>query len=250
MRPNIESFFDELEKIAYGEKEHKFLQGKTMEGMGATRPSWGASEVMKGNVRADVSPLTHPHAPLTSKYHALGARNIGEGRLPGYRMRGNAIRDLADTATAKEPGFLQKVRGAAAYRDLGLAQHTAVDPYAHVGKAPRMGEKAEDVMRAIPGGRKAYGGAQHALSAAPGREYVDTWNPANRMDRTASEAAEAFGYSTTEQLENELMKRGLKPEQARIRANELLTQQGKPSRAIRAGGRALRWGRRLARMVV
>jgi hypothetical protein len=259
--PNLFSFVDELEKLSYGDKEHQMLQRRSHASMGVKTDSRGARRMMSGNVRADSSPFTHPHMPATSKVHGLGAPSVGAGRLPAYRMRGKAVRDLAASSTNR--GFMAKVRGHAAHREIGLAGHSAVDPYAHVDKASRGTRAQEAVIRNVPGGRKAYGAQQHSRAGLRhadnwvGRTPIlrnvpmwqesklDDWSASNAADRRAARAATQYGDSTAVQLESELARRGVPQNKVQSEAKRLLSQGGSSSRRVRAAGRALRWARRL-----
>lgn len=213
-------FRDELEKIAYGEKEHRGLAGVTANKMKAKGDARKA--IIGGSLKTDSSLLRHPWNPITDPLHAFaGSQSKGQiGRNVAAKQTA-AVGDIASSIAGGRGrqgirGYLKSgVRGVRGLENLGEAQHTLMDIGAHYEKPVAQGGNSR-LRKVIPQtgyGGGIVGGREHLniekmmkTRGAEGIADIDNLSPAtSRSDRASVGRAKGFGGSSRRKVEAALM---------------------------------------------
>ena len=213
-------FHDELEKLAYGEKEHRGLAGVTANKMKAKGDARKA--IIGGSLKTDSSLLRHPWNPITDPLHAFaGSQSKGQiGRNVAAKQTA-AVGDIASSIAGGRGrqgirGYLKSgVRGVRGLENLGEAQHTLMDIGSHYEKPVAQGGNSR-LRKVIPQtgyGGGIVGGREHLnvekmmkTRGAEGIADIDNLSPAtSRSDRASVGRAKGFGRSSRRKVEAALM---------------------------------------------
>lgn len=235
------AFLDELEKIAYGEKEHAGLMSRTLGGLGAGEGS-SFGKMMHRTTQAADKGVRHPHIPANADIHAMpGApkRDVAK-RIVGARQK--AIKDLAGSMHSGS-----NWRQVKAMRDLGTTQHQWADLSAHYEKPLEAGTaspRARAQLGKVPGGRTAASGIEHAKAGlkaklnltAPIGSNLDEMHPDKfKTDLVAQKRAKNWGITIKKNLSKELLARGMSQPEADAAIAKLMAK--KMGKAPRVAGR-------------
>jgi len=215
------SLRDGLEKLAYGEKEHRGLAGVTSRNVGA-RKGDARNLIVSGSLKADRG-IRHPWLPHTDRIHAFaGSQHKADiGRSVAQKQR-SAVGDIASSIAGGKGrqglrGYLKSgVRGARGLQNLGEAQHTVMDIGSHYEK-PLAEGGATRLRKVVP--RTGYGGGivggkEHVnvekLVRGRGRLQgiadIDKLSPAtSRIDASSVRRAGGFGRAARRHVEAALV---------------------------------------------
>ena len=219
---NIEQvyfFRDELEKIAYGPKEHRGLAGVSSRTVGA---KGGARDLIIGDsLKTDSSLLRHPWNPITDPLHAFaGSQSKGQIGQNLAAKQTAAVGDIASSIAGGRGrqgirGYLKSgVRGVRGLENLGEAQHTLMDIGAHYEKPVQGGAtRLRKVLPQTGYGGGVIGGREHLnvermmkTRGAEGIADIDKLSPStSRIDRASVSRAKGFGRSSRRKVEAALM---------------------------------------------
>lgn len=213
-------FRDELEKIAYGEKEHRGLAGVSSRTVGA---KGGARDlIIGGSLKTDSSLLRHPWNPITDPLHAFAGSQSKEqiGRSVAAKQTA-AVDDIASSIAGGRGrqgirGYLKSgPRGVRGLENLGEAQHTLMDIGAHYEKPLAEGgsTRLRNVMPQTGYGGGIVGGREHLnvekmmkTRGAEGIADIDKLSPStSRADRASVGRAKGFGRASRRKVEAALM---------------------------------------------
>jgi hypothetical protein len=213
-------FYDELEKIAYGEVQHRGLAGVTankMKAKGDIRKT-----IIGGSLKTDSSLLRHPWNPITDPLHAFAGSQSKEqiGRSVAAKQTA-AVDDIASSIAGGRGrqgirGYLKSgPRGVRGLENLGEAQHTLMDIGSHYEKPVAQGgaTRLRKVLPQTGYGGGIVGGREHLnvekimkTRGAGGIADIDDLSPStSRADRASVGRAKGFGRSSRGKVEAALM---------------------------------------------
>jgi hypothetical protein len=251
----LSAFSDELQKLAYGNKEHAGLAGVSMRGSGGASKEVKAV-VAKGTHQVDAG-IRHPWLPHTDNMHSFpGSQSRARVGKNVVETQDKAVKDIAHSIAlhhqsqtqGKVRGTLNKLRSSAAgYRGLkqhGEASHQLADISAHYDKPHELGV-ATGLRQHIP--QSGYGGGiasglEHRRAGMKGiSSKLDELKPsASKIDSQAVRRQQRLGSSTTKKIQQTLVEHhGFSPEQAASAHHEFMHSPGF-SRAGRYLGEATR----------
>lgn len=261
----VEKVAEALDKVAYGEKEHRGLAGVTANSMGAGP---GVRQLVQGGALEADAGMRHPWLPHTDAGHSFAGSQTRE-------MVGNNVRtpymaarqDVAKAIAGRHTGGLYDravsgVRAVRGMKNLGEAQHRLADISAHYDKplaaGAAGGTQVRQAFEAVPGAQVGYGGGlvgavEHragGLYAAPGggvASHLDDLRPAQNVhDAQAVSRSRAMGSAFRRQVEGDLVSvHGMQPQQAQAAAQEFFTtaNPGAVSRTLGEASRDARYVR-------
>ena len=253
--PTLVSFSLELQKLAYGEKEHVGLAGV------ATRGSGGSSKgvrgvIAKGSKQVDEG-ARHPWLPHTDNLHSFpGSQSRGQVGKNVVHKQEQAVSDIAHSIARNHRargqgrirGTINRARSSASgYRGLknmGEASHQLADVSAHYDKPQHLGV-ASRLRKKAPGigyGGGVVSGREHQRAGLKGlSSKLDELKPsASSVDAQVVRRQSRLGSSTAKKVQKRLVtEHGFHPSQAAAAHHEFMHSPGF-SRAGRVVGEATR----------
>ena len=224
----------EIDKLAYGEKEHRGLAGVAARGAGAKGQARGL--IQEGALATDKN-IRHPFLPHTDNLHSFAGSQSRSTIGSGIRGRQqSAVSDIASSIAGAKgksgiTGYLKSgTRGVRGLQNLGDTQHSLVDINAHYNKPLKQGTdtRLRQVMPEIGYGGGIVGGREHVneeklvKNLAGGGDgssaiaEIDALRPkTNKQDASAVRRSKRFGSSSRRQVEATLVSQhGMSPEEA------------------------------------
>jgi len=228
-----------LQKVAYGDKEHRGLAGVAARGAGADGE---ARQLIQQGALATDKGIRHPFLPHTDPLHAFGGSQT-RGQI-GRNVAGRhqaAVHDIAQSIAGRagKQGLVGRLksgaRGVRGLMNLGDVQHTVADISAHYDKPRAMG--ATSPLRGILP-KTGYGGiltgahehtnVEKLVAGAPGAmSEIDKLNPSSsHFDRQAVARSRALGSTARKQVVKKLVsEHGMSPEEAARHAQDFFTSR-------------------------
>lgn len=241
----LQAFSNELQKEAYGEKEHTELAQMSLDAMGA-KSQHMRDAVTKGAIQVDKG-VRHPWLPHTDPMHSFpGSQSrltIGDNVVAKQNA---AAHDMAH-AIANPHDALSQARSYRGFKNLGEGTHQLADITAHVDKPRQAGLGSRTLRKHFP--QTGYGagylisGPEHIESGLPGSTYVDTLGN-TAADDVARRRATGFGNATRKKVVKRLTDvHGVTPEAAeKAVADHFANAHGGTSaRVLGEGSRDLRY---------
>lgn len=226
------AFFEELEKIAYGAKEHAALATKMINAAAGGKAGDSVRALARsGALEADQG-IRHPWLPYTDPIHSFAGsqsrKMIGKNVADKQRA---AIQDIAKSIGGG--GLLSGTRASRGLKNLGEAHHQLIDISAHYDKPIELGvsTRARNVLPRTGYGGGVVGGVEHqrtGLYLTPDGDVsanLDKLRPKeSASDRMAILRTPRFGNSTQRQVRTALVKKyGFTPEDAERAVSDFFT---------------------------
>jgi len=238
----VNAFSQELQKIAYGEKEHVGLSEVAVHGGGGS--SKGVKGVIQKGTRQVDEGIRHPWLPHTDNMHSFpGSQSRGTVGKNVARKQQQAVSDIAHSIArhhrGKEQGgfrgainkLLSSASGYRGLKNVGEASHQLADISAHYDKPEQLGI-ASKLREAAPQGGFGGGvvsGREHQKAGLKGlASKLDELKPsASKVDAQAVKRQERFGRSTAKKVQRQLVERhGLHPAEVAALHHEFMHSPG------------------------